>query len=128
MKKRLAIAASIILGLMFVFASGMYFLKLGPKPNFPVGSPIAHFMAAFGPTGYLDFVKTFELTGGILVMFPRTRNFGLLLLGPVIINIIAFHTFITRGHGLLNPMLDIIMVCALYLFWDARKQFAALLK
>ena len=60
-------------------------------------------------------------------MIPRTRNLGLLVLGPVIVNIIAFSTFITNGHGLLNPMLDVIVVCALYLLWVGRRNFAALL-
>ncbi len=127
MKKYIPIVAGIVLGGLFVMASTMFFLKLGPKPDFPEGSPIALFMGAFGPTGYMHFVKVFELTGGILVMIPRTRNLGLLLLGPVIVNIIAFHTFITHGHGLLNPMLDIIVVCALYLLWVGRKNFSGLL-
>jgi hypothetical protein len=55
------------------------------------------------------------------------RNLGLLLLGPVIVNIIAFHTLIDDPHHLINPMLDIIIVCALYLLWDARKKFSGLL-
>jgi hypothetical protein len=87
----------------------------------------AHFMAAFVPTGYVKFVKLFEFTGGILVMIPRLRNIGLLLLGPVIVNIIAFHVLIDDPKHLLNPMLDIIIVCALYLLWDARKKFSGLL-
>jgi hypothetical protein len=127
MKKCLPCIVSIVLGLLFVMASTMYFLNLGPTPDFPAGSPIAMFMGAFGPTGYMSFVKVFELTGGIVVMIPRLRNVGLLLLGPVIVNIIAFHTFIMHGEGLLNPMLDIIIVCALYLLWGARRKFAGLL-
>ena len=81
-------------------------------------------MGAFGPAGYMNFVKVFELTGGILVAIPRTRNLGLLVLGPIIINIIAFHTFITHGKDLLNPMLVVIVLLALYLLWVGRKQFA----
>ena len=127
MKKCLPCIAGVVLGLCFIMASTMFFLKLGPQPEFPEGSPIAHFMAAFGPTGYMHFVKVFELTGGIVVMIPRLRNVGLLLLGPVIVNVVAFHTFITHGEGLLNPMLDIILVCALYLLWNARQKFAGLL-
>jgi putative oxidoreductase len=127
MKKYLPIIAGIVLGGLFVMASVMFFLNFGPKPDFPEGSPIAHYMAAFGPTGLMKFVKVFELTGGILVAIPRTRNFGLLVLGPIIVNIIAFHIFITSPKDLLNPMLDVIIVCALYLLWVARKQFAGLL-
>ena len=126
MKKYLPVAAGIILGLLFLMASSMYLLKLAPMPKFPEGSPIAHFMGAFGPTGYMTFVTVFELTGGILVAIPRTRNLGLLVLGPIIINILAFHTFITQGQGLLDPMLDVIVLLALYLLWVERRAFAGL--
>ncbi|MEI9959824.1 MAG: hypothetical protein WDM76_01455 [Limisphaerales bacterium] len=84
-------------------------------------------MAAFVPTGYIKFVKLFELIGGLLVMIPRLRNIGLLLLGPVIVNIIAFHVFLDDPKHLIDPMLDIIIVCALFLLWDARRKFAGLL-
>jgi putative oxidoreductase len=131
MKKWLPIVAGIVLGLLFLMASVMFFLNLGPKPTFPEGSPISHFFAAFGPTGYLKFVKVFELIGGLLVMIPRLRNFGLLLLGPVIVNIVAYHMLVDDPMSILNIkfmwMLYIIVVCALYLFWDARKKFANLL-
>ena len=127
MKKYLPIIAGIVLGLLFVMASVVVLFHLVKPPPPPEGSPAALFFGALVPTGYMTFVKIFELTGGILVMIPRLRNLGLLLLGPVIVNIIAFHTFITHGEGLLNPMLDIIIVCALYLLWDARRKFAGLL-
>ncbi len=131
MKKRLPLIASIVLGLLFLMASVMYFLNLGPKPTFPEGSPIAHFFAAFGPTGYLKFVKLFELVGGLLVMIPRLRNFGLLLLGPVIVNILAYHLLVDDPMGILNIkymwMLYLILALSLYLLWDARKKFAGLL-
>jgi putative oxidoreductase len=131
MKKCLPCVASIVLGLLFIMASVMFFLHLGPKPDFPEGAPIAHFMAAFGPTGYMNFVKMFELVGGIVVMIPRLRNLGLLLLGPGIVNILAFHFLITGPASLLDAkhmwMLYVIVLCALYLLWDARKKFAGLL-
>ena len=84
-------------------------------------------MAAFVPTGYLKFVKMFEFVGGLLVLIPRLRNLGLLLLGPVIVNIIAFHALVDDPRHLINPMLDLIIVCALFLLWDARRKFAGLL-
>ena len=127
MKKILPNIAGVLLGLCFLAASIMFFLKLGPKPDFAENSPPVHFMAAFGATGYMVFVKIFELTGGLLVMIPRLRNLGLLLLGPVIVNIIAFHVFVEDPHHLINPMFGIIIICALFLLWNARKKFAGLL-
>src|SRR4030095_6759741 len=89
--------AGVLLGLMFIAASVMVLFKLGPTPPPPPeGTPAAHFMAGFAPTGYLTFVKVFELLGGLLVAIPRTRNLGLLVLGPIILNILAFHMFVAR--------------------------------
>jgi uncharacterized membrane protein YphA (DoxX/SURF4 family) len=127
MKKYLPNLAGILLGLCFLAASIPVLFNLISIPQLPEGTPAAHFMAAFVPTGYLKFVKLFEFVGGLLVLIPRLRNLGLLLLGPVIVNIIAFHALVDDPRHLINPMLDIIIVCALFLLWDARRKFACLL-
>jgi uncharacterized membrane protein YphA (DoxX/SURF4 family) len=119
--------AGVLLGLLFLMSSLMVLLHLAPMPKLEEGSPIAMFFGAFGPTGYMTFVKIFELVGGILVAIPRTRNFGLLVLGPIIINILAFTIFVAKGQGLFNPMLIVIVLLALYLLWCGRKAFAGLL-
>jgi hypothetical protein len=117
-----------LLGLLFLVFGLNFFLKFIPMPpGPPEGSPPALFMAALYPTGYLAFVKVFEILGGVLVAIPKTRNFGLLVLGPVIVNILAFHVFLTKGAGLADPI--VILICALtaFLLWFARRSFAALL-
>ena len=119
--------AGVLLGLMFIFASSMVLFKLAPMPPPPPeGTPPALFMGAFAPTGYLTFVKVLELIGGLLVAIPRTRNLGLLVLGPIIVNIIAFHLFIMKGEGFLNPMIIGVIVLPLFLLWAERKAFACL--
>lgn len=119
--------AGILLGLLFIMSSVVVLFHLVKMPPPPEGTPAALFMGAFGPTGYMTFVKVLELLGGILVMIPRTRNFGLLILGPIIVNILAFHIFILKGAMLMDPMLIGIVLLALYLLWSGRKNFAALL-
>ena len=126
MKKYLPIIAGVVLGLLFVMSGMVVLLKLAPMPKLPEGSPAALFMGAFGPTGYMTFVKVFEVLGGILVAIPRTRNLGLLVLGPIIVNILAYNIFIMGGAQLLNPMLLIIVALAAYLLWVGRKAFAGL--
>jgi uncharacterized membrane protein YphA (DoxX/SURF4 family) len=128
MKKYPPIIAGIVLGLLFVMSAVMVLFNLVKAPPPPEGSPAAMFFGAFAPTGYLKFVKIFELVGGLVVMIPRLRNFGLLLLGPVIVNILAFNILIAGGFkDLLNPMILIMLVLALYLLWVGRKNFASLL-
>ena len=126
--KHLPNIAGGLLGFAFIAISMMYFFDMMPaKSPPPEGSPAAHFYAAFGPTGYMNFVKTCELLGGILCAIPLTRNIGLLLLGPVIVNILAFHAFLTKGAGFTDPTLIVICLLAAYLLWAGRKAFAGLL-
>ncbi len=124
--KYATLAASIVLGLLFIMTASMFFFNLMPMPEIPKDTPPYHFMAAFGPTGYMKFVKVFELLGGLLLLVPKTRNLGLLCLGPVIVNILAYHAFVMKGVGLLNPMLIVICLLALFLLWSERKAWAAL--
>jgi uncharacterized membrane protein YphA (DoxX/SURF4 family) len=120
------IIARILLGLLFVVFGSNIFLHFIPMP--PLKPSLAtDFSKALMESHYMYVIGFLQVAGGLLVLIGRYVPLGLMLLGPVIVNIIAFHTFITHGDGLLNPMLDIIIVCALYLLWDARRKFAGLL-
>jgi putative oxidoreductase len=116
-----------LLGLLFI-ASSVYVLSgKAPMDKIPEGTPPFHFMAALGPTGYMTFIKVCELLGGILTAIPKTRNFGLLLLGPIIVNILAFHHFVAKDlFAKPEPMVYGIAIAALYLLWAGRRNFAAL--
>jgi putative oxidoreductase len=126
-KKYPPTVAGVLLGLLFAAASIPVLFKLAPMPKLAEGTPEAMFLTVFGTTGYLTFVKVLELCGGILVSIPRTRNIGLLVLGAIIVNILAYHIFIKHGDGLQNPMLIMVVVLALYLLWVGRRKFADLL-
>lgn len=120
--------AGAVLGLLFIMASVVFLLNLMPPDKIPkpVTPEAKMFMGAVGATGFMTFVKVIELIGGILVAIPKTRNYGLLALGPIIINILAFHAFIEKGKDLFSPMMVVIVLLALYLLWVGRKGFAAL--
>lgn len=123
------IAANIaggLLGLLFIAFSLIVLLNLVHMPPPPEGTPAAMFMGALGPTGYMTFVKVLELIGGCLVAVPRTRNFGLLILGPIVVNILAFHIFIMKGQGLLGAPI-IVAALALFLLWAGRRSFYRLM-
>lgn len=83
-----ATIASILVCLVFLMASVPFFLGAVPEQKLPPG-PMLDFMNAAGPTGFMMFVKIFEFVGAILVVIPKSRNIGLLVLGPIILNILA---------------------------------------
>lgn len=121
-----------LLGLIFIVFGLNFFMGFLPEqPNPPEGSPPALFFGALIPTGYFALVKSLEILGGILVAIPKTRNFGLLVLGPIIINILAFHVFLIKGAGFADSVtltvVLLISILPLFLLWTARNSFKGLL-
>jgi len=122
--------AGALLGLAFIVFGSNFFLKFLPIPADPSPADAPHklFMGALFPTGYLAWVKTMEILGGVLVALPKTRNFGLLVLGPIILNILAFHTFLMKGATLVDPVNITISVLAVFLLWSERRAWTGLLQ
>ena len=58
---------SVLLGLLFLMASVTFFLGMVPEQQLPPGSAQESFTKAFGPTGYMMFVKVCEFIGAVLV-------------------------------------------------------------
>lgn len=118
-----------LLGFAFIVFGLNFFLKFIPMPADPSPPDAPHklFMRALSPTGYLAFVKVLEVLGGLLVAVPKTRNLGLLVLGPILVNIIAFHAFLLNGAGLFDPVLILLSGLAVYLLWAERKAWSSLL-
>jgi putative oxidoreductase len=125
--KHTPLIASILLGGLFIFSASVVLFGNPEMPAPPKGSPVEAFFAAFGPTGYMTFVKVLELIGGVLLLIPKTRNIGLLFIGPIIVNILAFHQFVAKD-GILQPMLIGISLLSLFLLWAERKAWCALVK
>ena len=124
--KYLPCIAGGLLGASFIAFSIMFFSGKMPAPEGPPPAKEAiDFGTAMATTGYMHMVKVFELLGGILVAIPKTRNYGLLILGPIIINIMAFHQFLEKDLAK-QPVILVIAALALYLLWVGRRAFAGL--
>jgi putative oxidoreductase len=116
-----------LLGLAFIVFGLNHFTNWfspggGGKPS---DTTIAFFTAT--ANGFIDYVKIFEVLGGILVAIPKTRNWGLLIPGPIILNIIAVNVFIMGDGKVFSPILIFISLMSAFLLWDARAKFLNLL-
>ncbi|MFV0337097.1 MAG: hypothetical protein ACK5LK_02480 [Chthoniobacterales bacterium] len=118
--------AAFILCAVFQFAAWNFFLKFMDTPAPPEGTPPAAFMGALYMSGYLSFIKVLEILGGLLVLASATRSIGLLILGPIVVNILCFHGFLLGGAGLF-PLPFIVAVCSAFLLWTERYKFRHLL-
>jgi uncharacterized membrane protein YphA (DoxX/SURF4 family) len=91
------LAVRSLLGLAFVTFGLNYFLHFMPLPL--MSGPPAEFMGALFTTGYMfPMIKSIEVLGGLLLLTGRFVPLGLLLLAPIVVNIAAFHVFLTPGE------------------------------
>jgi putative oxidoreductase len=111
--------ARILLGLIFIvfgLNGFLNFLNMGPMPTGLAGQ----FMGALIQSHYFWVVAALQVVGGVLLLVKQYVPLGLVLLGPVIVNILLYHIF-------LNPagMAPAIVVTVLWfiVFYDRRQYF-----
>ena len=101
-----ALIARILLGLVFVVFGLNGFLNFikGPLPSGVAGQ----FLGALMQSHFVLVVSAVELAGGALLLANRYVPLGLVLLGPVIVNIFFYHLFMDRS-GLIIAIVVIIL-------------------
>jgi uncharacterized membrane protein YphA (DoxX/SURF4 family) len=118
------IIARVLLGLVFtVFGLNIFLMFLPMPPQKP--SLATDFSKALMESHYMYVVGFLQVAGGLLLLIGRYVPLGLTLLGPVIVNILLFHTLL-ETNGL--PMAIVVSVLALFLLWRYRTNFAGLVK
>ena len=103
MQEKIAILSGFLLGLVFVVFGLNFFFHFLPVPSPEEGSAAAAFMGAAYSSGLLTAVKLIEIIGGICVALPRSRNLGLLLLGPIVVNILLYQLLLVGGSLFAPP-------------------------
>jgi hypothetical protein len=113
--------ARILLSLVFVvfgLNGFLHFLK-GPLPPGLAGQ----FLGALMESHYVLLVAGVQIAGGALLLVNRYVPLGLVLLGPVIVNILAFHLFMLPSQSFMAVLVAILWgIVAFY----HRQSFASL--
>ena len=113
--------ARILLGLMFVvFGLNIYFHFI---PMQPMPGDVGVLMGLMFQHGWFTFYGILYVVGGLLLLINRFVPIGLVLLGPIIVNILLFHiTFNPSGigPGLFAALLEI------FLIYECRSHFRPL--
>ena len=98
--KIVTLIARFLLGLIsvvFGLNGFLNFLNMGPMPSGLAGQ----FIGALALSHYFWVVAALQVAGGLLLLANRFVPLGLVLLGPVIVNIILYHVFLNpSGAGL----------------------------
>lgn len=114
-----AMVARYLLGLgMLVFGVNAFFPFISP-PEMP--EQPGQFMGLLFDSGYFNFVAILMIVGGLLLVLGRFVALGLVLLGPVLVNILIFHIAFDDLAGIGPGVL--FAVFWLLVFWQHKKSF-----
>src|ERR1035437_8761963 len=112
-----------LMGLMFAFASIAYFLKLMHEPE-PTGG-VKIFNDGIVASVYLmPTVKIFELLCGIAFLSGRFVSLAAVVIFPIILNILLFHSFL-QPSGI--PLAVSLLLGDLFLAYYYRDRYKAIL-
>src|SRR6201990_3626908 len=97
--KILTTISRFLLGFIFLVFGLKGFLHFIPMP--PPSGVAGQFLGSMFVTKYLLFVFAIQLIGGLLLLINRYVALALTILGPVIVNILLFHSLMNpEGLGL----------------------------
>jgi putative oxidoreductase len=117
--KIVILIARILLGLLFlVFGLNgfLHFIPMAPPPGVA-----GQYLGALFVSHYLVFVFLVQVIGGALLLANRFVPLALILLGPIIVNVLLFHSTMAP-EGL--PLAFLAAVLWGIVFYGVRRAFA----
>lgn len=102
----------IIIGLIFFVFGLNGFLKFLPFPE-----PVHPFMELLISSGYLYVIKALEVIGGLCLLINKKVSFGLTLLGPIVVNILLFHTLLDPRGLVMSLVIFVLYWFLVYRHW-----------
>lgn len=123
MKQKILNILSILFGLMMLNGGLNKFLNYIPVPD-DLPEPIMKDTMAFMEISWLmPLVAVAEILGGVLLMIPRTRALGALVIFPVMVGILLTHIFVEPSN---LPIALILWAILLWAMWENREKYKPL--
>lgn len=124
MKDKILMALCGLVGLAMVVFGLNKFLNFLPMPEMPqaVQELFNHYM---GIGWLLPLVAIVEIVGGILLVWPKTRALGAIVLLPIIVGIVAHHFHL--GDLWQGPV-PVFLIVILWAIIDSKDQYMPMIK
>ncbi|GGC29494.1 hypothetical protein GCM10011386_21870 [Parapedobacter defluvii] len=124
MKRKILNVLSVLFGLLLMNGGLSKFFNYMPAPeNLP--EAVVKDNAALAEISWLiPLIASAELLGGMLILFPKTRALGVLVVFPVMVGVLLTHIFVAPD-GL--PIALVIWVILLWIIVDNKQRYRALI-
>jgi putative oxidoreductase len=118
------VIAKALLGFALMVFGANYFGHFIQTPS-PEGEWAKRFMGALVNTPYMTTVKVLEIIGGGMILSGRLAPLGLLIIGPILVNILLYDAFMdTKGL----PVAIVLSGLALLVAYGHKEYFAPFFK
>lgn len=124
-KNKILFVLALLFGLMFINGGlNKFFNYIPPPDNMP--EKMQKTFAAFMEIGWLmPLIAIVEIIGGILIIFPKTRALGALIVFPVMVGILLTH--IVQDPGNL-PIALVLSAILAWIIFDNKDKYLQLIK
>lgn len=110
MKKKILFVLSLLFGLMFINAGLNKLLNYMPIPEDMPEALMNDFQAIMEIAWLMPLIAVAEIVGGLLVIIPKTRALGALIILPVMVGILMVHIMVdASGLPIALPLAAILV-------------------
>ncbi|MDX1470816.1 MAG: DoxX family protein [Flavobacteriaceae bacterium] len=125
MKNKILTILSAIMGLLFLNGGLNKFLNYMPVPEDLNPELVKDFQALVEISWLIPLIAVAEIIAGLLLIFPRTRALGVLIIFPVAVGILLTHIVVDPSQLMLPLSIWAILIWNIY---DHREKFLAIIK
>lgn len=123
MKKKLLFVCSLLFGLLLLNGGLNKLFNYMPTPDDLDPEILQDFIALNEIVWLLPLIGIAEIIGGLLIIFPKTRALGALVIFPVAVGILLTHIFVDTS-GLLIAL--VIWIVLLWILFDNKEKYQSL--
>lgn len=125
MKQKILTVLSVLFGLLLINGGLNKFFNYMPVPEDMAEEMVKDFNAIIEISWLMPLIAVAELIGGILIIFPKTRALGAVILFPVMVGILLTHIFVDTS-GL--PIAIVIWAILLWIIFENREKYKPMFK
>lgn len=125
MKNKILFIVSLLFGLMFINSGLNKIFQYMPMPEDMPANMVKLVEAFAAITWLMPLIAVVEIIGGILVIIPKYRALGALMILPIMVGILLTHIF-NAPSGL--PIAGILAAVLAWIMIDNRAKYASLFK
>ena len=125
MKNKILNILSIVFGLLLINGGLAKFFNYMPAPTNLPEAVVKDNAALMEISWLMPLIASAELLGGLLIIYPKTRALGALVVFPVMVGVLLTHIFVDPSNLVIAM---IIWVVLLGIILDNKDKYLALLK